>query len=59
MDRPGDHQRLAADNADIGLAVFANAQPRNVRRHDEVVAAARFEQDEFHGRRLPTSCTNA
>ena len=42
LDRAGDEDRGAADDADLGLAVFVRAQPGDVAGDDQLVAAARY-----------------
>jgi hypothetical protein len=45
-----DEQRVAADQSDLGLPVLIHAKIGDVVRHDEIVAAARFEFDKLHDR---------
>jgi hypothetical protein len=55
LDRPHHKQRVSADHADARLPVLGGAQPRDIAGHDKVIAAARVELDELHGRRFPSS----
>jgi len=52
LDRADHQQRLSADDPHAGLAVLGSPQPGDVLGHHEVIAAARFELDEFHGRKV-------
>ncbi|HMG48558.1 MAG TPA: DOPA 4,5-dioxygenase family protein [Allosphingosinicella sp.] len=43
LDAAGDEQRIAADDADLGLAVFMRAQPGDIRHDHQIVAAVRLQ----------------
>ena len=44
-----DKERVSADQANLGLAVFVRAKISDLRRHHEIIAAARLELDKLHG----------
>jgi len=39
---------LVTDDADLGLAVFVTAQPGDIFRDDQIIAAARLQRNELH-----------
>src|SRR6476661_436569 len=48
LNGSGDEDRVASNDTNFGLAIFVGAQPGYVLRNHHVIAAPRFQQNEFH-----------